>query len=257
VSDRLAGHQILLIGGGAGIGRAVLAAYLDAGAAVTVLERSVESVADLESEGQPRLRVVHGDAGDPLALHEAAEVAGGTLDNLTCCVGVFDHYASLKTLSPKELVVAADEIWRVNVLGTLQAVQIAHPALRDSRGSVTLTLSESAFHPVGGGVLYGSSKWALRGAVAHLAADLGPEVRVNAVAPGGTIGTKFGGLTSLNQSQTVDQVEGRDDRIAGGNMLEVTPTPEDHAGAYVYLADRTAARITTGVVINTDGGRRP
>lgn len=257
MSGRLAGQQILLTGGGSGIGRAVVTAYLDAGAAVTVLERSAEGVAALEADVHHRLRVVHGDAGEPAALREAVGATGGTLDNLTCCVGVFDYYASLRTLSTEELTAAADEIWRVNVLSTLQAVQVTYPALREAGGSVTLTLSESAFHPIGGGVLYGSSKWALRGAVSHLAADLGPEVRVNAVAPGGTTGTKFGGLQSLGQSLTADQVEGRDARIAGANMLEVTPTPEDHAGAYVYLADRTAARVTTGVVINTDGGRRP
>ena len=106
---------------------------------------------------------------------------------------------------------------------------------------MTLTLSESAFHPVGGGVLYGSSKWALRGVLSHLAVDLAPDIRVNAVAPGGTTGTRFGGLAALDQTQTADRVEGRDERIASGTLLRATPRPEDHAGAYVYLADREAA----------------
>lgn len=260
MSDRLAGQHILLTGGGSGIGRGVVLAYLQEGAVVTVLERSEQYAAELEAEGHAELSVVRGDAGEPAALEEAVAAAAGPddrLDNLTCCVGVFDYFTSLRTLSAEELSAAAEEIWRVNVLGTFQAVRAAHPALARSRGSVTLTLSESAFHPTGGGVLYGSSKWALRGAVSHLAADLGPEVRVNAVAPGGTTGTRFGGLRSLGQELTADRVEGRDARIASGNALQTTPEPEDHAGAYVYLADRSAARVTTGVVINTDGGRRP
>lgn len=259
MSRRLDGQRILLTGGGSGIGRAVAMAYLAEGAAVTVLERSPDHARELAEVGGPDVDVLVGDATDPAQLAEAVERASGDgrLDNLTSCVGVFDYYASLRALSAAELVSAADEIHRVNVRSTLSAIHAALPALQRARGSVTLTLSESAFHPVGGGALYGSSKWALRGVVSHLAADLAPEVRVNAVAPGGTTGTRFGGLSTLGQTQTADRVEGRDERIAAGTLLGVTPRPEDHTGAYVYLADRVAARIVTAVVISTDGGRRP
>jgi NAD(P)-dependent dehydrogenase (short-subunit alcohol dehydrogenase family) len=259
VRGRLDGEHILLTGGGSGIGRAVALTYLEHGATVTVLERSSVNAKTLADEAGPGLQVVVGDAEDPDVLASAVADAERTegLDNLTCCVGVFDYYASVRNLTPPELKAAADEVWRTNVLSTLVAVQAALSALQRARGSVTLTLSESAFHPVGGGVLYGSSKWALRGVVSHLSADLAPDVRVNAVAPGGTTGTRFGGLRSLGQELTADTVEGRDERIAAGTLLGVTPRPEDHAGAYVYLADRVGAKVTTGVVINTDGGRRP
>jgi 2,3-dihydroxy-2,3-dihydrophenylpropionate dehydrogenase len=201
---------------------------------------------------------VVGDATDAATVTEAVAAAGerAGLDHLTCCVGVFDYYASVRELTAPKLMAAADEVWRANVLSTLLAVNVAYPQLRRRGGSVTLTLSESAFHPVGGGVLYGSSKWALRGVVAHLSRDLAPEVRVNAVAPGGTTATRFGGLGALQQRQTADAVDGRDDRIRAGNVLGVVPTPADHAPAYVYLADPVQARVVTGVVVNTDGGRR-
>ncbi|MGY1719091.1 SDR family NAD(P)-dependent oxidoreductase [Blastococcus sp. SYSU DS0753] len=259
MTGRLDGQRILLTGGGSGIGRAVALRYAAEGASVTVLERSAGHARELAELGGPALDVMVGDATDPDRLAEAVERASAAegLDNLTSCVGVFDYYASLRTLSAAELLAAADEVFRVNVLGTLSAVHAALPALQRARGSVTLTLSESAFHPVGGGVLYGSSKWALRGVVAHLAADLAPEVRVNGVAPGGTTGTRFGGLSALGQTQTADRVEGRDERIAAGTLLGVAPRPEDHAGAYLYLADRAAAGIVTAAVLNTDGGRRP
>jgi NAD(P)-dependent dehydrogenase (short-subunit alcohol dehydrogenase family) len=258
VSGRLDGQHILLTGGGSGIGRAVALSYVDHGARVTVLERSPESGRALGDSTGRALDVVVGDALDPEVLADAVTNAAGDagLDNLTCCVGVFDYYASLRSLSAQDLASAAEEIYRVNVVGTLTAIQAALPDLQRSHGSVTLTLSESAFHPVGGGVLYGSSKWALRGVVSHLAKDLAPEVRVNAVAPGGTTGTRFGGLSTLGQTQTVVEVEGREERIAAGTLLGVAPRPADHAGAYVYLADRAAARVTTGVVINSDGGRK-
>lgn len=253
----LLGRRVLVTGGGSGIVRATTLAYLEAGAEVTVLERSAEYAASLPDRAE--LDVLIGDATDEATLAGAVRHAAGTdgLDHLTCGVGVFDQYASLRELDAREVRVAAEESWRVNVLGTLLAVHAAYPALAAARGSVTLTLSESAFHPVGGGVFYGGSKWALRGMVAHLAADLAPEVRVNGVAPGGTSGTRFGGLAGLGQHQRADQMLGRDERIAAGTLLGRTPCPEDHAGAYLYLADPVAARVTTGAVINTDGGRRP
>ncbi|MEV6903308.1 SDR family NAD(P)-dependent oxidoreductase [Amycolatopsis sp. NPDC051372] len=125
------------------------------------------------------------------------------------------------------------------------AVNAAWTALRDARGSVTLTLSKSAFHPVGGGVLYGSSKWALRGVVQHLSVDLAPAVRVNGVAPGGTSGTRFSGLTALGGAEsTVERRAGRSERIAAGTLLKTTAAPEDHAGAFVL--PRRPGRRTRG-----------
>lgn len=257
MTGRLASMSAILLGGGSGIGRGVVAAYVAEGAHVTVLERFADHAALLAEDFGAATTVVVGDATEPSDLVRALDAADehGPLQHLTSCVGVHDQYASLREMAAGDLVKAAEEIWRVNVLSTLLAVNLAYPRLRAAGGSVTLTLSESAFVAAGGGVLYGSSKWALRGVVAHLARDLAPDVRVNGVAPGGTSGTKLGGLRSLNQELTADQAEGRDERIRAGNALHVLPRPEDHAGAYVYLADPKAARIVTGVVVNTDGGR--
>lgn len=253
-----AGPAVLVTGGGSGIGRAVTDRFVADGARVTVLERSEAGAEQLLTDHGEAVTVVVGDAVDAATLAGAVETASvdGGLDNLTCCVGVFDQYASPRVLSAAELEQAAGEIWQLNVLSVLLAANAAYPALRARRGSVTLTLSESAFHPVGGGVLYGSSKWALRGVVSHLAADFAPDVRVNGVAPGGTGGTRTAGLSSLDQRETADQVQGRDERIAAGTLLGRTPQPADHAGAYAYLADATQSGIATGIIINTDGGRK-
>jgi len=258
MSGPLRGMSMLVTGGGSGIGRAVTGAYVAAGAHVTVLERDPAAAEQLVRAWPEPIRVITGDATDPDAIERAVTVAsaeGRGLDQLTCCVGVFDFYAPVPDLEPRRLAAAAGEIWETNVLSALLAVNRAYPLLRAAGGSVTLTLSEAAFGGHGGGVLYGSSKWALRGVVAHLSADLAPEVRVNGVAPGGTSGTRLRGLGALGQQQTADTVPGRSERIKAGTLLQIVPEPSDHAGAYVFLADSAASRVCTGVIINTDGGR--
>ncbi len=258
MSAAIAGLSMLVTGGGSGIGRAVVDAYVAAGGRVVVLERSPERACELRRDHGGAVSVVVGDATDGRAVAEAVGRAvseHGGLDQLTCCVGVFDCYASLRAIDTERLPAAAEEIWRANVLSVLLAVAHGYPHLRQRSGSVTLTISGAAFHAEGGGVLYGSSKWALRGVVSHLAQDFAPDVRVNGVAPGGTDGTRLSGLRALGQQASADTVPGRPERIRDGNLLRVVPRPDDHTGAYLYLADPAASRVCTGIVIRTDGGR--
>jgi 2,3-dihydroxy-2,3-dihydrophenylpropionate dehydrogenase len=258
MSSTLARQHILVTGGGSGIARAAAERYHEEGACVTILERSASNANEVVAGSGGAIRSVIGDALDPVVLASAVELASdpeGALHHLTCGVGIFDFYAQVHELSPADLVSAAGESWRLNVLSALLAVNIAHPALARGTGSITLTVSESAFNAVGGGVLYGSSKWAVRGMVEHLAAELAP-LRVNGVAPGGTSGTRFGGLSSLRQTSSADAVEGRDERIARATLLGITADPLDHAGAYRYLADPVDARAVTGMIIRSDAGRR-
>ena len=77
----------------------------------------------------------------------------------------------------------------VNVKSQLVSVRAALAELRQARGSVVLTVSTSGFYPGCGGVLYVASKFAVRGCVVALAHELAPQVRVNGVAPGRTLGT--------------------------------------------------------------------
>ncbi|QBE48071.1 SDR family NAD(P)-dependent oxidoreductase [Leucobacter triazinivorans] len=259
MSGSLSGMHVLVTGGGSGIARAAAERYHREGAVVTVLNRSRAGADAVRATSGGGIHAIVGDATDPEALRRAISEAvdtEGRLHHLTCGVGVFDGYARVSELSAEALMVAAEESWRVNVRSTLLAVNLAAPALRAARGSITLTLSESAFNAIGGGALYGSSKWALRGIVDHLSAELAPEIRVNGVAPGGTGGTRFGGLQSIGQTATADQVDGRDERIAAQTLLGVTAMPADHSGAYRFLADPVDARVITGVVIRSDGGRR-
>lgn len=255
----LDGQHILVTGGGSGIARAAAERYLEEGASVCVIERSLDRARELREASQGRINVIVGDALDTGVLIEGIERASdvdGALHNLTCGVGVFDNYCRVTDLSVPDLLAGAYESWRLNVLSSLLAVNLARRSLERGSGSVTLTVSESAYRASGGGVLYGTAKWALRGMVEHLAVELAPLVRVNGVAPGGTGGTRFNGLASLGQTVTADQMAGRDERIAAATLLGLTAMPRDHSGAYRFLADPVDARMMTGVVIRSDGGHR-
>ena len=110
------------------------------------------------------------------------------------------------------------------------------------------------FHIGGGGPIYVASKHAALGIVRSLANELAPNIRVNGVAPSGT-------KTSLTAAPVLtrpgfpggDPV-GMTVGNRGPNLLDMTIHPEDHAGAYVFLASRES-RAMAGAVINSDAGR--
>lgn len=252
----LEGRRALVVGAGSGIGRAVVDAFLDEGARVAVLEKDQEKCAALARE-LPDVPVVDGDATGRAANDEAvrrANEAFGGLDTLVNCVGIFDFYRGIGDLDADRIDDAFEEMFSTNVKSQLHSVKAALPSLQASGGSVVLTESTSAYYPGRGGVLYVGSKFAVRGIVTALAHELAPTVRVNAVAPGGTLNTDLRGLDSLGLAgRRLDDTPGREAELAGRVPLQVALSGVDHAWSYVFLAsDR--ARGVTGGVIHPDGG---
>ncbi len=253
----LEGKVALAVGGGGGIGRAVVDAFVQEGARVGVLDVDPDRVRALEAYGD-RVRGVVGDATrweDNLRAVEATVEAFGGLDVLATFVGVFDFYTKLEEIPPERLLDACEEVFRVNVASYLLSTKAALPHLvRRPGSSVVFTVSTSGFYPGRGGVLYVASKFAVRGLVVQLAHELAPRVRVNGVAPGGTLGTSLRGLASLGLAdRRLGDRPGREEELKARTPLQLALGPEDHAAAYVYLAsDR--ARGVTGTVLHSDGG---
>ena len=252
----LEGRRALVIGAGSGIGRAVLDAFRSEGAQVAVLERDADKCAAITAQ-VPDTPVVVGDASTRRANDEAVAAtvgAFGGLDVLVNCVGIFDFYRGIGELDADRIDEAFDEIYRVNVKSHLHAVKAALPALRESRGSIILTESTSAYYPGRGGVLYVSTKFAVRGLVIAMAHELAPEIRVNGVAPGGTLNTDLRGLGSLGlDDRRLDDTPGRAAELAARVPLRVALSGEDHAWSYVFFASERSRGITGGVVL-PDGG---
>jgi NAD(P)-dependent dehydrogenase (short-subunit alcohol dehydrogenase family) len=252
----LDGKRALVVGAGSGIGRSVAAGFLAEGARVAALELDEAKAARLAAE-LPGCVVTRGDAtsaADSRAAVRAACDELGGLDVLINCVGIFDFYRGLADLDDDQLDAGFDEIFAVNVKSQLVSVRAALPELRRAGGSVVLTVSTSGFYPGRGGVLYVASKFAVRGCVIALAHELAPDIRVNGVAPGGTLGTELTGAPSLGLSgRVLGAAPGREEDLRRRTPLRVALTGDDHAGSYVFLASDRACGIT-GTVIHSDGG---
>lgn len=256
MTGRMTGHVALLTGGGSGIGRGVLDAYRAEGALVAVLEHSPAKCAELADLGEDVV-VIEGDAtsaADNDLLVAAAIDRFGHLDSLSTFVGIFDTYTHAVDIPEAAFDAAFEEAYTVNVKSVLLAVRSSAAALRDRRGAVVITCSSSSFYAGRGGALYVSSKHAVRGLVTQLAFELAPDVRVNGVAPGGTVATDLRGLRALDQhEQRLEDRPGRTEGIRQRTPLHVALTPADHAHAYVYLASGESPGLT-GEIIRSDGG---
>jgi phthalate 3,4-cis-dihydrodiol dehydrogenase len=252
----LDGKRALIVGAGSGIGRAVVTAFYEEGARVAALELA-EDKADRLAAELPGCLVSRGDAtrvADARAAVNAVTGAFGGLDVLVNCVGIFDFYRGIADIDDDQLDGAFDEIFAVNVKSQLACVRAALPELRRSGGSVVLTVSTSGFYPGRGGILYVASKFAVRGCVIALAHELAPRVRVNGVAPGGTLGTELTGPASLGLADRVlGSAPDREQDLRDRTPLRVALTGEDHTGSYVFLASDRARGIT-GTIVHSDGG---
>jgi NAD(P)-dependent dehydrogenase (short-subunit alcohol dehydrogenase family) len=253
----LDGTVALVTGGADGIGKAVVRRYIDEGAEVGILDRNREAIDRLRVEVGDELVAVCGDvtsaADNRLAL-QGMLARYGKLDVFVGNAGIYDFSRPLGRYSAESLSGTFDEIFGVNVKGYLIGAAVTREALRRSGGSMIFTVSNCGLYAGGGGVMYVASKHAVVGIVRQLAFELAPEVRVNGVAPGGTL-TGLRGSRTLNESgRRLDELNGIADRIANAIPLGFAADPEDHAGHYVLLASKANSRATTGAILCSDGG---
>lgn len=249
---RLEGYAALVTGGGKGIGRAVVNRFVAEGARVGVLVRSAKDAHNLTAHHGEAVAPIIGDVRSWADNQKAVEtVLGqyGRLDALVPNAGIYDFSDRFENMSSDEIETRYRQIFDVNVLGYLLAARAGIEALREVNGSITFTLSSSSFYPGGGGVLYVSSKHALVGTVRQLAFELAPDIRVNAVAPGGTR-TGLGG----GDGRVLDEIPNFEQMVAKTVPLGFLSEPEDHTDLYVTLASRKESRFVTAEIIRSDGG---
>ncbi len=235
-----ADRVVMVTGSSSGIGEATARAFARGGASVLV--NSARSVAEGEAVAAtlPDARYVQGDItapGVPEHLVEVAREQWGHLDVLV-------NNAGTTALIPHHDVEAATvEVWRrifeVNVFATWAMSVAALPALREAKGSIVNVASVAGVRPTGSSIPYAASKAALNHMTVLLAKVVGPDVRVNAVAPG---------LIDTAWTEDWDVVRQVVQQVA---PLRRSGQPDDVAEVVLALA---RAAYVTGQVVVVDGG---
>ena len=234
----------IVTGASRGIGLGIAAELVRQGARVCVTARNAEHLAAAVTElGGPGVAIaVPGKADD--AGHQAETVsraieAFGRLDMLVNNAGINPVYGPVAGVDPA----AAAKIFAVNVLAPLAWTTLARDAwMGEHGGSVVNVASVAGLRPSPGIGMYGISKAALIRLTTELAVELGPRIRVNAVAPA-VVKTKF--ATAL--------YEGREEQVSAAYPLKRLGVPEDIAGAVAFLLSDQASWIT-GQTLVLDGG---
>jgi ketoreductase RED2 len=234
------GKVVLVTGSSSGIGEATAHAFSAAGATVVVNSKS--SVADGErvAAALPIGSYVQADVGDEA---DVARLVATTLERHGRLDVVVNNAGTTQVIAHHDLAAAGLDVWRrifeVNVFGTWAVTVAAMDALREARGAVVNVSSIAGLRPTGSSIPYAASKAALNHMTVLLAKVVGPEVRVNAVAPG---------LVDTPWTKDWDEIRA----VVGAiTPLRRSGLPTDVADVVVALA---AAPYVTGQVLAIDGG---
>ncbi len=240
------GAVAIVTGASRGIGLGIAEKLVAEGARVVITARKPEALAEAVEHlgGADKALGVAGNAAD--AAHQDEVVAAardtfGGLDHLVNNTGINPVYGPMLDT---ELDVAR-KIMEVNVLAAFSWTQKAIAAgLGDGEvpGAVVNIASIAGIGATGAIGWYAVSKAALIHLTVELAYQLGPKLRVNAVAPA-VVKTQF--------AQAL--YEGREEKVAAAYPMKRLGVPEDIAGAVSFLLSRDAGWIT-GQTLVVDGG---
>jgi NAD(P)-dependent dehydrogenase (short-subunit alcohol dehydrogenase family) len=244
----LTGKVAVITGASRGIGAALAAAFAASGARVVLASRKMEDLeataAGIREAGGEALAVAchTGRASDVEALAARAEEAFGGIDILINNAATSPHFGPLLSASETQW----DKTFEVNVKGYVHTISACVPRMRRRGGGAVINLASVAgLVPHSGLGVYGVTKAAVLMLTKTLAAELAPEIRVNAIAPG-LIETRF--------SEALRSTPEMLDRALAAIPQRRVGQPDDLVGAALYLAS-DAARFTTGALMVIDGGQ--
>lgn len=240
----------LVTGAATGIGRAAAVALAAAGFDVAInyskSEGEARKTAELAQAKGAKTLVIRSDVSDEDAVRRmlaAVEREYGRLDALVNNAGTTTNVApkDLEGLSLEEW----DRVFAVNVRGIFQVTRAAVKLLRAANGSIVNTASIVGLRPGPQPLPYAASKAAVVSLTKLLALNLGPEIRVNAVAPGWMEGDWM-------ERMLKDKYEDLMSRRARMTPLRRVITADDVAEVVVNLI--VSNRMVTGEIVVIDGG---
>lgn len=232
---------VLVTGSSSGIGESTARLFAAGGATVVVNSASSVEAGERIAASLPSASYVQADVSDAEA---AAHLIDTTLERHGRLDVLVNNAGTTKVIPHEDLDAVTDEIFRriidVNLFGTWQLTKLAMPHLKATGdGSIINVTSIAGVRATGSSIPYAVSKAALNHLTVLLANVSGPEVRVNAIAPG-----------LVHTPWTADW--GALHEVVGQRApLGRSATPEDIAEMIVSVA---ASRYTTGQVLVVDGG---
>jgi ketoreductase RED2 len=241
VETALGGKVALVTGSSSGIGAATARILAGAGAVVVVNSSTSVAAGEALAAELPGASYLQGDIADEGqagALVDSTVERHGRLDILV------NNAGTTAVIPHPDLTAATPDVWRrifgVNVFGTWQVTVAAVPHLKRSGEGCVVNVSSLAGHrALGSSIPYAASKAALSHMTVLLANVLGPEIRVNAVAPG---------LVDTPWTADWDDVRAF---VKAQAPLQRSGTAEDIADVIFSLV---TARYVTGEVVQVDGG---
>jgi NAD(P)-dependent dehydrogenase (short-subunit alcohol dehydrogenase family) len=240
----LSGKVALVTGGSRGIGLGIAKAFAAAGARVMITSRKPDACAAAAAE------IGHGaafEAGNVGRTEDAERVIGATLERFGG-LDVLVNNAATNPYAGRTIdapLPAFEKTLQVNLTAPFFWTQLAWQRRMQEHGGAVINISSVgglATSPILG--VYDVTKAALIHLTKQLAAELGPKVRVNAIAPG-LVRTDFA---------RVLWEKGRGELVAQAYPLKRLGEPEDVAAAALYLACDAASGWVTGNTIVLDGG---
>lgn len=240
----------LVTGAATGIGRSAVLALAKAGYDVAINYGSSEAAARKTAAEAEKFSVktllVKCDVSDETGVRSMVKQVGeafGRLDVLVNNAGTTAAWkpGDLETLSLDEW----DRVFAVNVRGLFQVTRACVPLLKKSSGCVVNTASIVGLRPGPQPLPYAASKAAVVNLTKTLAWNLGPEIRVNAVAPGWMEGDWM-------KRMLKDKYDDLMGRRAKATPLKRVVTADDVAETMMSLIEGN--RFVTGEIIVIDGG---
>jgi len=230
-------RNYLIVGGGSGIGRAMVDQLVRRGGQVYITGRSIGDPqgSQLPNDNVEQIRF------DALEQELPLDRLPDELHGLAYCPGTI-RLRPFRHLKAEEFL----EDFQVNLLGAVKVIQAALPLLKKAESSAGIVLFSTVavqtgmpFH-----ASVASAKGAVEGLVRSLAAELAPDIRVNAIAPS---------LTDTPLAGRLLATDAKRDAAGARHPLGRVGQPDDIARWACGLLDEENGWIT-GQVLAVDGG---